>query len=392
MGDALRRIDRRKAFMPYKVMFLVTSLEIGGAEKQLLQLLKRFSMDHFEPIVVCLKEPGILAPELSDFHIPVFSRLLTHKYDLRVLPRLISLIRKEKVHILWTRSLGDKMFWGRLAGKLAGVPVILSSIHSMGKQAGQKTIIGPMNKVLTPITDRFIAVSELQRRFLIEEEDLPPEKVVVIYNRIDLESFRPQRRPEEVRHSLGIPEGVPVVGQVAKLRPEKGHRVLFSAAGQIQRQGGKVQFLLIGDGPERTRLEEESRQCGLERIVRFLGDRNDVPDLVNMFTIGTLSSYAYVETFPNAVLEYMAMAKPVVASCVGGIPELVTDGVDGLLFPSGDAEAMASHLLTLLTHPDKARAMGRSGLTRIEQDFTLDSSVREIEQLFFSLLAEKGIR
>jgi glycosyltransferase involved in cell wall biosynthesis len=378
--------------MPYKVMFLLTSLGIGGAERQLVQLLRRFSRADFEPVVVCLKEPGVLAAELVDLHIPVYNRLLSHKYDLRVLPRLISLIRKEQVHILWTRSLGDKMFWGRLAGKLARVPVILSSIHSMGKEEGQRSILGPLNRALTPITDRFIAVSELQKRFLIEEEGLPSEKIVVIYNRIDLDRFRPTRRPKEVKHSLDIPDGVPVIGQVAKLRPEKGHRVLLSAVRQIQRQGAEAVILLIGDGPERPGLQEESNRLGLEKNIRFLGDREDIPDLVNMIDIGSLSSYDYVETFPNAVLEYMALAKPVVASRVGGIPELVTEGVQGLLFQPGDAEAMASHFLFFLSQPERAAEMGRSGLNRIQTHFTLETSVQEIEQLFFSLLAEKGIR
>jgi len=216
--------------------------------------------------------------------------------------------------------------------------------------------------------------------------------MVVIYNRIDLDSFRPKRRPEEVRYSLGIPEGVPVIGQVAKLRPEKGHRVLLLAARQIQRQGAKAVILLIGDGPERVSLQKESGRLGLEKLIRFLGDREDIPDLVNMVDVGSLSSYAYVETFPNAVLEYMAMAKPVVASRVGGIPELVTEGVHGLLFPPGDAETMASHFLSLLSQPERAAEMGRSGLNRIRTHFTLEISVQEIEQLFFSLLAEKGIR
>jgi glycosyltransferase involved in cell wall biosynthesis len=378
--------------MPYKVMFLVTSLEIGGAEMQLVRLLRRFSGSDFEPIVVCLKEPGALAEEVACLHIPVYSRLLAHKYDFRVLPRLIALIKREKVHILWTQSLGDKMFWGRLAGKLASVPVILAAIHSMGKQDGQKSILGNLNKSLTAITDRFIAVSELQRRFLIEEEGLPSEKMVVIYNRIDLDRFRPKKSPKEIRDSLGIPEKIPVIGQVAKLRPEKGHRVLFAAARTIKKKGAKAVILLIGDGPERVSLEDESKNLGLEKMLRFLGDRKDIPDLVNIIDIGTLSSYAYVETFPVAVLEYMALAKPVVASRVGGIPELVSEGVHGFLFPPGDAETMASHLLTLLSHPEQASEMGQAGQNRIRSSFTLETSMKEIEQLFCSLLAEKRIR
>jgi glycosyltransferase involved in cell wall biosynthesis len=372
-------------------MFVVTSLGIGGAERQLIQLLKHFPEIDFEPVVVCLKEPGRLADELSSLPIPVYSGLLGHKYDIRVLPRLISLIKKEKIQIIWTRSLGDKMFWGRLAGWLAGVPVILSSIHSMGKEEGQKSILGWFNKSLTGITDRFVAVSELQKGFLIEEEGLPPEKMVVIYNRIDLDKFRPKRSPQDVRRSLGIPEGIPVIGQVAKLRPEKGHSVLFRAAKIIQREGTKVVFLLIGDGPERDHLEKESQDLGLEEMIYFLGDRQDIPDLVNMVDIGTLSSYAYVETFPNAVLEYMALGKPVVASRVGGIPELVAEGEEGFLFPPGEAEDMAAHLLDLLSHPEKASEMGRAGQKKISSSFTLKTSMQEMKTLFSSLLAEKGL-
>lgn len=371
-------------------MFVVTSLIIGGAERQLVQLLKHLSRRDFEPLVVCLKEPGALAEELSQRNIPVYSRLLSNKYDFRVLPRLISIIRKEKVHILWARSLGDKLFWGRLAGKLAGVPVILASIHFMGQKGQRKSIIGPLNKSLTPITDRIIVVSENQKRYLIDEEGLPLEKMVVIFNGIDLEAFKPKRDPEEMKNRLDIPKDYSVVGQTAKLRPEKGHRLLFQAAKLVLEQRQKVIFFLIGDGPERASLEKFCQTLGLGSSVRFLGDRMDLPDLINILDIGTLSSP--METFPNALLEYMALSKPVIAPDIGGVPEIITDRKQGLLFPPGEPDILAEKLLDLLSNPEKARKMGEEGAKRVRSSFSLEMSVKRIEQLFFSLLSEKGLR
>jgi glycosyltransferase involved in cell wall biosynthesis len=301
----------------------------------------------------------------------------------------MSIIRKEKVQILWARSLGDKLFWGRLAGKMAKVPIILASIHFMGLK-GQKSIIGPLNKSLTPLTDRIIAVSDNQRRYLIEEEGLPPEKMIVIFNGIDLETFRPHRDPEEMRKSLDIPQGYSLVGQTAKLRPEKGHRLLLEAAKRVMDQKKEVVFLLIGDGPERTALEDTCRNLKLGSTIRFLGDRNDLPDLINIFDIGTLSSS--METFPNALLEYMALAKPVIAPHIGGVPEIISDQVHGLLFSPGEADRLGESILELLADPEKARRMGEAGAKRVEASFSLEMSVKKIEQLFFSLLSEKGLR
>ena len=373
---------------PYKVMFVVTSLIIGGAEKQLVQLLRYLTRTVFQPVVVCLKEPGVLAEAVSDLGIPVYSRLLENKYDLRVLFKLMAIIKKEQVHILWARSTGDKMFWGRLAAKLTGVPVILTSIHFMGEKGQKKSIIGPFNKALTPITDRIIAVSENQKRYLIEEEGLPSRKIVVIPNGIDWKSFKPQKDAETVKRALDIPEGHFVIGQVAKLRPEKGHRLLLKAAKKLKEQGKGSIFLLIGDGSERKDLEAVCEAYSLRSMVRFLGDRQDLADLINIFDVGTLSSP--METFPNALLEYMALAKPVVAPRVGGVPEIITEGLQGFLFSPGDADQMADHLLHLLLHPALAKEMGTQGEKRVREAFSLESNVKKIEALFLSLLSEKG--
>jgi glycosyltransferase involved in cell wall biosynthesis len=370
-------------------MFVVTSLIIGGAEKQLIEILRRISRPLFDPVVVCLKEPGVLAAELDPLGIPIYSRLLSHKYDLRVLPRLISIIRKEKPVILWARNFGDKMFWGRLAGKMTKVPVILASIHSSGIIGQKESVLGTLNKALTPITDLFLAVSENQKRYLVEGEGLPEDKITVIHNGIDLEAFKPRKDPQLIRRELGIDPKGKVVGQVAKLRPEKGHDLLLEAAGMVLKAQREVGFLLIGDGPERDRLKERCRSLGIADRVWFLGDRKDLPDMINVLDIGTLSSP--MEAFPNALLEYMALAKPVIAPRVGGVPEIITHGSEGYLFSPGNSQEMAHYLLKLLADPGLMQAMGEAGRERVRSAFPLNLTVQKIEQLLLSQMSAKGL-
>jgi len=375
--------------MPYKILFVVTSLTTGGAERLLVQILQRMNRELFQPVVICLKDPGSLADELAPWKIPVYSRLLKNKYDLRVFPRLLTIIRQEKAHVLWVQSTGDKMFWGRLAGKMAGVPVILASIHFMGNEGQGKSILGPLNKALTPINDRYMAVSENQGRYLIDREGIPWKKMVVIPNGIDLKNFQPQKTPEQVRKDLGLRKEGFIIGQVANLRSVKGHQLLLQAAKRVSDQKKQVTFLLVGDGPERKALEKSCWDLGLTGRVHFLGDRKDVPDLINIFDVGTLTSY--METFPLAVLEYMALAKPVVAPDIGGIPELISHGIQGLLFPPGDSEALADHLLQLLSQPQLAKRLGEEGLKRVKASFTMDLMLKRMEDLMISLLRQKGI-
>ncbi len=158
--------------------------------------------------------------------IPLFSGLLRGKYDLRVLPRLAWLLHKRRIDAVVTVGAGDRMFWGRLAARAAGVPVILTALHS----TGWPDVVGRLNKKLTRITDGFIAVAPSHGRYLTDTEGFPPEKVFVIPNGVDARHFCPQPSDGELRLRLGVPKGAPVVGIVAALRPEKDHGLFLRVA------------------------------------------------------------------------------------------------------------------------------------------------------------------
>ncbi len=203
------------------ILFVCTTLVIGGCEKQLHHVVLRMDRRRFNPIICCLKEDGTLGRDLRKKGIKVYSDLLQSKYDIRVLFRLVSLIKREKIHAVFTVGEGDKMFWGRLAAKFSGVRVIISSVHSTLADGQKGSTIGFLNKLIMPITDRIVAVSENQKQFLVKHEGLKEEKILVIRNGVDLSRFDGPKRGRRKREELNIPFSHFVVGLIAMLRPEK---------------------------------------------------------------------------------------------------------------------------------------------------------------------------
>jgi glycosyltransferase involved in cell wall biosynthesis len=357
-----------------KVMFLHTSVAVGGAESLLVDLIRRLDRSRFAPELCCLKSLGpngdILARE-----IPTFDRLIRHKYDARVILRLARLMRKRQVDAIVTVGAGDKMFWGRLAARLAKVPVVLCAIHS----TGWPDPVGRLNKLLTRWTDAFIALAEPHRRYLIEEVGLPEAKVRIIPNGIDLERFQLRLPDENLRRKLGLSAGAPVVGIVARLRSEKNIEMFLDVADKVSRELPTAQFLIVGDGPDRAALEARSERLGLGDQVRFLGNRDDIPELLSLMDVFLLTSH--IEASPVSIREAFALGKPVVATRVGSVCEAVSDGNNGYLVAPGDAEAMTRRVVELLRDPGQARAMGHAGREYVERSASLETMVGGYEDL-----------
>jgi glycosyltransferase involved in cell wall biosynthesis len=369
---------------PLRVLFLTTSMPVGGAETLLVNLVRRMDRTRFAPEIVCLKERGPLGEELAA-EMPVHAGLLTQKFDLRVLPRLWRLMRRPRTDAVITVGAGDKMFWGRLAAKLAGVPVIASALHSTGWPDG----IGRLNRRLTPLTDAFIGVAAPHAEHLVHVEGFPAEKVQTIYNGVDCERFAP-RDGIEVRRKLGIADGAPVVGILAALRPEKNHELFLRGAKRIQAAMPSARFLIIGDGPRRTELEALTRELGLADAVHFLGSRSDVPELLNACDVVALTSHN--EAAPVSILEALASGVPAVASNVGSVKESVIDGVTGRLFAVGDVEAFSNATIELLSQNQMRRQLGAEGRRRVIEQWSLESMVRGYEQLIERIYAAKSWR
>ncbi|HVX13759.1 MAG TPA: glycosyltransferase [Pirellulales bacterium] len=383
--DDLGTVDHLPAATgrPLRVMFVITCMPVGGAETLLVNLVRRLDPERFAPELCCLKYFGPLG-EVLDQEIPAFTGLLRDKYDFRVLGRLTRLLRERKVDAVITVGTGgDKMFWGRLAAWRAGVPVIASALHS----TGLPDHVEWLNRRLAPITDAFIAVAETHARYLAEHEGCPADKVRVVPNGVDVGRFRPLTPPADLRASLGLPPAAPVAAIVAALRPEKNHELFLQAANLIRAVRPESQFLVVGDGALRPGLESVRDELGLAGAVHFLGTRSDIPELLSVVDVLLLTSH--MEANPVSILEGLACGKPVVATRVGSIPEMVHEGVNGYLVAPGDAEALANRTLELFNAPEQARRFGAAGRQTVVECASLERMVDGYQALIEDIYTGK---
>lgn len=369
-----------------RAMFVITSMPVGGAETLLVNLVEGFDPKRIQAEIVCLKEPGPLGEAIAA-RWPLHAGLLRSKYDLSVLPRLARLFRRREADAVVTVGAGDKMFWGRLAAWTAGVPTILSALHSTGWPDG----VGRMNRWLTPITDGFIAVAAHHAEHLRDRERFPAARVHTIRNGIDTERFTPQAElRHQIRQELGIGEAAPVIGIVAALRPEKNHEMFVRVARRVVGSRPDAQFLIIGDGPERPKIEQSRDGAGLAEHVRLLGTRHDTPALLAAMDAFLLCSHN--EASPVSILEALASGVPVVATRVGSVGESVIEGESGFLVDVDDDTAMAEHVLELISDRTLGQRLGQNGRRLVIQTGSLTSMVDGYSQLIEGIYDAQVLR
>ena len=364
-------------------MFAITSMPVGGAETLLVELVRRMDRERFRPELCCLKRFDPLGEVLAQ-EIPAFTGLLAHKYDLAVLWRLTRLLRQRRIDAVITVGTGgDKMFWGRLAGFMAGVPVIVSALHS----TGLPDHVELPNRLLAPLTDAFIAVAEPHGQYLAMHEGCPVEKIRVIPNGVDVERFHPRWPNRALQQELDLDPQAPVVAMVAALRPEKNHEMFLYVAALIHRSLPAARFLVVGDGPQRAKLEALAQSLGIADVVRFLGTRSDVPEVLSLADVVLLTSR--MEANPICLLEAMASEIPVVATRVGSVPETVLEGRTGYLVSPGDSQSMAERALELLGDRTRAAAMGRAGREHVIAHWSIDRMVEGYQDLLAEIYTAK---
>jgi len=235
-------------------------------------------------------------------------------------------------------------------------------------------------------------VCEMARQAEIERARVSPDKVVTIYNGVQTNEFAAlaARAAARGRRAFGIPAGAPLVGAVGRLHRQKGFTDLITALAQVREHLPAVRLLLVGDGELRGDLEAHAQALGLSEVVTFAGLRTDIPEILAELDLFALPSLW--EGLPNVVLEAMAAGLPVVATAVGGTPEVVVDGVSGLLVPPHDPAALAEALVFLLRDPGMRRKIGQAGRKRVGQCFSVGQMVRKTEDLYETLLNGDALR
>lgn len=298
---------------------------------------------------------------------------------------LLRLLRSGRVDVLHAHKIGSNL-WAAIFSYLADVPVVIAHEHTWSFEGGLFRRLVDRELIARRAT-AFLAVSESDRQKMIEIEGIPGEKIRFIPNGVP---DRPPGDGRRIRDELGLPADAPVVGTVCSLRPQKAVDLALEAAARLSGDHPQLRFLVVGDGPERSRLEREAERLGVPAL--FVGRRphEEIPDLLAAMDI--LVSSSSFEGTPLAVLEWMAAAKPIVATAVGGIPSIVDDGEQGLLVPPGDAAALAAAIARLLGDPGERRRLGEAARRRQQADFRLQGTIEILEDLYVTLYEAAAAR
>jgi L-malate glycosyltransferase len=384
----LRADARPSMAKPVHILFVITSSDFGGTESFLLALARGLDRERFRPTVISLRPCGRIAHQIAGLGVGVSSlemsdepRLREMLAGTRELASRIDELGIDVVHSLLYRAnvlAAIAARWSRTRPRMiAGQRSLTAFGGAPARRAARWT---------RRLCDRVVAVSEAARLALIERERCDPERIVVIENGVDCDRFKP-RDPVGIRRALGISPAGRVIGGMGRLSPKKGFQDLIAAAALLDSAGMPVELVLVGDGPERARLEQQAHDAGLDGRTRFLGHRGDVEDLYPVFDVFVLPSYE--EGSPNVLLEAMASGCPVVATAVGGTPAILGEPPVGRLVAPGDPAAVAASLEELLRDPAARRRLGGLARQRAEDRYEIGRMIRRHEELYSSVLAER---
>jgi len=386
-----------------KILYLITGLNVGGAEVLLWKLIKDLDKEKFEPVVVSIIPIGEIGKRIQQEGIKILSlnitKVLTSKNKekfsslifrsiitiFKEIPHLVFITLKEKPKILHS-FLFHANFLGRITGKICRVPIIISSIHSMnfGGKLREKLL-----RYTDNLCDLTIAVSQMVAKTMTEKRVVPKQKLKVIYNGIELEDFDLDKNiiREEIRKELGIRSNQNILISVGRLAKEKGYSYMIKTIQILKKKYPDLIWIVLGDGEDRRKLEREVKTSNLQKNVFFLGNRNNVAEYLiasNVFLMPSLE-----EGLPLALLEAMVCGLPIVATNVGGIPEVITDGANGFLVEPKNSLALAKKIEYLLNlEQERRKKIGLEGRKVVEEKFSLEKMERDYKNLYQQFLSK----
>lgn len=383
-----------------RVMHIITRLIVGGAQENTVLTAALLDKRRFDTEVISGPQTGPEGSLIDQVHqrgvpltiLPDLVREISPLHDLKALFKLARLIRRNRCDIIHTHSSKAGVL-GRWAGWMAGVPIIVHTVHGWGHTDRQhpfvRSVYITLEKLTQRVTDRLIVVSPRNTEKGLADGIATPDKYVTIRSGIELDRFlRPSRSRAEMRAELSIPPDVPVMGTVARLSLQKAPLDFVTAAAIVADAIPQAHFVFVGDGPLRDQTEAAIEEAGLTTRFHLTGLRRDVPELLTTFDVFALSSLW--EGLPRVLPQAMAAGLPMIATAIDGNAEAISDGVNGRLVPPADPPALARAVIALLRDPDAARRMGQAGLARV-REFSAAKMVDDIARLYEALLSAKGL-
>jgi len=370
-----------------RILLVIGQLVFGGAERQLLYLLQGLDRRRFEPLL-CVLSSGETMPEFQSLDVPivVFQRRLT-RYDVFPMLNLLALTRRWRPALIHS-FLMIANFFSFVTARINGIPLLASErcvepISGADNSPFQNWI----ERLVISRADAVVANSRAGASHAINAKGALPANVYSIPNGINAAAFDGVKNPQAMRGELGLDPDrftIGIIGSIVGNR--KDHETFLRAMHSLsQRCPKRFQIVCVGDGPKIAATRRLAEELGLGERTLFTGVRTDVPEVLAALDLVVSSSQW--EGMPNVIMEAMAAGKPVVATAVGGTPELVIPGETGLLVPPQDPEAMAAAALVMLENPSRAVEMGQAGRRRIEKFFSIEKMVQDTENIYQRLLA-----
>jgi sugar transferase (PEP-CTERM/EpsH1 system associated) len=375
------------------IVHIIHHLFIGGMENGLVNLVNLLPASRYRHAIVCIEDYSDFGKRISNPDTAVYAMHRRGLSQAQLYWRLFRLFRSLRPAIVHSRNRSG--LDGLVPALAAGVRIRVHGEHGWDVDDidGQSRKLRNLRKLHRPFVSHYTCVSDHLRRYMIERVRVAPKDITQIYNGVDIGRFKPQAESE--RRALALVWGGSarfVIGAVGRLQPVKNQRDLIRAVSLLVRRSphlrDKIGVVIVGDGSERSRLEAQVQEEKLQDVIKFLGARNDIADLLPEFDVFVLPSLA--EGISNTILEAMASGVPVVATLVGGNPELVDEGMTGRLIPSTDVDAMARAIEEYVSDPALARRHGHAGRQAVARRFSIERMVGDYASLYDGLLARRA--
>ncbi len=382
--------------MPHrpKILYLMAGDPsiFGGGKRVFMQLMTYLNKEEFQFYSCCAfdeeQEEFLSKQGGTIVHIDIQYGGFWHS-----IKKLIDLLKEEKIDIVHSQG-GRADFYARMAArmlkpKVKVVNTTAITVESYDVGALRKGAYLFFDRFSESYVDRFMVVSEALRRILINTHKIPPDKVIKIYNGIELNEYQPDDSGEfsrRIRKEYNIGKDVFLAGAVGRMVWQKGFEYLIECVSEIVRTYPDAKILIVGDGPLREKFEALSEEFRVRDNVIFTGFRSDIKEILSAVDLLVIPSLK--EGFPMIILEAMAMAKPIVATRIDGITEQITDKVNGILVPPKDPSALAKAIIKVINDKELARTIGLAARKKVEQEFSVEKMVSETEKVYLSLLKE----